>query len=120
YRRDLSASGFPETSAWPYTHARFRNGCVIPDIGRHLFYEAPQLLDEIDDPFSDEGYGRLVDLWNTPISRSNDGRFGITKLAYRIYRLREDVQAAMPDIFGSDHVRFLEWMLSSGPHEHFL
>ena len=120
YRQDLFAKGFSETSRWPYTHARFRNGCLIPDIGRHLLSEAPHLLTEINDPFSDEGFERIMELWNTPLSRSADGRAGVTKLAYRVYRLREDVQAAMPDIFGADHVRFLEWILSSARNEHLL
>jgi len=120
YRQELFAKKFSATSQWPYTHARFQNGCQIPDIGRHLLSEAPHLLAEINDPFSDEGFERMVDLWNAPISRSGNGSLGVTKLAYRVYRLREDVQAAMPDIFGADHVRFLEWMLSSAPREHLL
>ena len=107
YRQDLFAHGFMDSSRWPYTYGHFRNGCLIPDIGRHLLSEGPNLVEEIDDPFSDEGYERMVALWNTPVSRSSDGRSGVTKLAYRVYRLREDVQAAMPDIFGKDHLRFL-------------
>lgn len=120
YRQYLADRGFAVTSRWPYTHARFRNDVVIPDVGRHLLDEAPFLLNEISDPFSDEGFARMLDLWNAPISRSANGGPGVTKLAYRVYRLREDVQAAMPDIFGADHVRFLEWFLSSGTQEHCL
>src|ERR1700719_2979334 len=44
YRQELFATGFADTSRWPYTHAKFRNGCPIPDIGRHLLGEAPHLL----------------------------------------------------------------------------
>jgi glycosyltransferase involved in cell wall biosynthesis len=120
YRQHLAERGFAVTSRWPYSHARFRNGVAIPDVGRHLLDEAPFLLNEISDPFSDEGFARMLDLWNAPISRSANGGQGVTKLAYRVYRLREDVQAAMPDIFGADHIRFLEWFLSSGTQEHCL
>jgi glycosyltransferase involved in cell wall biosynthesis len=120
YRQELFAHGFGECSGWPYTYGRFRNSCLIPDIGRHLVGEDPKLSDEFDDPFSDEAYERILELWNTPVSRSSGRVSGVTKLGYRIYRLREDVQAAMPDIFGTDHVSFLEWMLSSTPREHLL
>ena len=120
YRHELFEHGYADCSRWPYTHARFRNGCLIPDVGRHLLDEAPELLQEIGDPFSDAGYERIVRFWNAPVSASSSGRAGITKLAYRVYRLREDVQAAMPDIFGTDYIRFLEWMLSKAPHQHLL
>jgi glycosyltransferase involved in cell wall biosynthesis len=120
YRLELLARGFSDSSRWPYTHAYFRGGGLIPDVGRHLLDEAPNLMDEIDDPFSDEGRERIVRFWNAPVCRSMNGRSGVTKLAYRIYRLEEEVQAAMPDIFGSDYLHFLEWMLSRAPHEHLL
>jgi glycosyltransferase involved in cell wall biosynthesis len=119
YRQELLEHGFSTASKWTYTHSRFANGYAIPDVGRHLIAEAPHLVDEIEDPFSPQGFDRIVQVWNTPISRSS-GRSSLTKLAYRVYRLREDVQAAMPDVFGTDYVRFLEWMLSSAPHEHLL
>jgi hypothetical protein len=120
YRHELFEHGYADCSRWPYTHARFRNGCLIPDVGRQLLDEAPELLEEIADPFSGAGYERIVRFWNTPVSASANGYPGVTKLAYRVYRLREDVQAAMPDIFGRDYIRFLKWMLSQAPHQHLL
>ncbi len=119
YRHELFERGYADCSRWPYTHAHFRNGCLIPDVGRHLLDEAPELLEEIPDPFSDAGYERIVRFWNAPASAAN-GHSGVTKLAYRVYRLREDVQAAMPDIFGTDYIRFIKWMLSRAPHQHLL
>jgi glycosyltransferase involved in cell wall biosynthesis len=120
YRRELFEQGYADCSRWPYTHGRFRNGCPIPDVGRHLLDEAPELLEQIADPFSDAGYEKIVRFWNAPVSPSSDVHPGVTKLAYRVYRLQEDVQAAMPDIFGRDYIRFLKWMLSQAPHQHLL
>jgi glycosyltransferase involved in cell wall biosynthesis len=118
YRTELFRQGFPVCVHWPYTHGRFRNGCVIPDVGRHLLDEAPELPSDVEDPFSDEGYDRIVRFWNEPVSRN--GHPGVTRLAYRVYRLSADVQAAMPDVFGADYLGFLRWMLSKAPHEHLL
>ena len=91
---------------------------MIPDVGRHLLDEAPELLDEVEDPFSDAGYDRIVRFWNEPVSTNRYP--GVTRLAYRVYRLRADVQAAMPDIFGADYNGFLKWMLGKVAEEHLL
>jgi hypothetical protein len=120
YVRDLIAHGYSKCKKWPFAVGRFRNGVAIPDMGRRLHQEAPELTAKIADPFSDEGFDALVAVWNQPsphVSRS-DAR--ISRLAYRIYRSRPDIQAAMPDIFGRDRNRFLDWLLSSGRSEHRL
>src|SRR5262249_27444952 len=58
--------------------------------------------------------------WNQPLSDPDGKPSGVTRLAYRIYRARVDVQMAMPDIFNGDLVRFLNWVVSSGMKEHNL
>src|SRR5262249_38525025 len=120
YRKELLSHGMGEAGSWPYTHGRFENGCPIPDVGRMLLNEAQHLMREVQDPFSDRGYERMLALCSVPVSRSLYLHSGITKLAYRIYRLREEVQATMPDVFGADRHRFLEWVVSSAPEEHSL
>src|SRR5437016_13316981 len=44
----------------------------------------------------------------------------ITQLAYKIYRIRPDLHSTMPDIFGSDRLRFLEWLVAKGKSDHGL
>ncbi len=120
YREELLTAGYFECRNWPYAFGAFRNGVPIPDMGRPIHHEAPEVLDEIDDPFSDDGFKAFVEAWNSPVLEGRTGRPGISRLAYRIYRTRSDVQSAMPDIFGGDYRRFLEWMLVSGKREHGL
>ena len=120
YRRDLLSHGFTECSQWPYTWGHFANGLPIPDLARPAYRESPEFL-TLRDPFDDEGFGHFMDLWNRPYGNGHPSRaVGITKLSYRIYRARSDVQSAMPDVFGIDRIRFLEWMASSGRVEHDL
>lgn len=120
YRDELLAHGYSECKNWPYAYGSFQNGFPIPDIGRPLHHEDPELVARVEDPFSEEGFRAFLDVWNQPIVSLNGERPGVTRLAYRIYRTRSDVQAAMPDIFGGDLIRFLEWILSTGRSEHGL
>ena len=59
-------------------------------------------------------------VWNGPVRDGKGAPPGISRLAYRIYRTRTDVQSAMPDIFGGHYRRFLEWVLVKGKLEHGL
>lgn len=115
YGRDLLAAGLPGSRNWPYTFSSFRNGVEIPDLCRMIHHEAPEILDAVDDPFSDRGFQLFVEIWNS----AHFADFpGISKLAYRIYQVRTDVRRQMPDIFGRDYRSFLSWMSESGMTEH--
>ncbi len=119
YRADLLQAGYPTCKSWPYAFGFFQNGTRIPDLGRPIHHEVPGLLSRVEDPFSDEGFQAFVKEWNSPVERDRDYA-GISRLAYRIYRTRTDLQSSMPDIFGGHYRRFLEWMLVSGRVEHGL
>lgn len=119
YRQELLAARLAECRNWPYAFGSFNNGVPIPDIARPIHHEAPELVAAIDDPFSAKGFQAFVERWNSPVEE--DGAHdGISRLAYRIYRTRSDLQSAMPDVFGGHYKRFLEWMLVSGRREHGL
>jgi glycosyltransferase involved in cell wall biosynthesis len=120
YRDDLLAQGYSRCKTWPYAFGSFENGLSVPDMGRPLHHEAPEVMSRVENPFSEEGFRAFLDVWNEPIGTVNGEPAGVTRLAYRIYRTRADVQAVMPDILGGDLVRFMEWVLSSGPTEHSL
>jgi len=120
YREDLLVAGYLDCKAWPYAFGVFRNGTRIPDLARPIHHEAPELVDSIDDPFSDDGFRAFTEQWNSPVQDQNGAVTGISRLAYRIYRTRTDVQSAMPDIFGGHYRAFVEWILGTGRVEHGL
>ncbi len=120
YRDELLSRGFDVCRTWPYAYGQFSNGLPIPDIGRPLHYEADAITDLVEDPFSDEGFRTFVQTWNQPIAEESGEVSGISRLMYRIYGTRADVQAMMPDIFGGDRFRFLQWVLSRGKDDHGL
>ncbi|MEN6604601.1 MAG: glycosyltransferase [Bryobacteraceae bacterium] len=117
YQSDLLQAGYAECKSWPFSFGFFRNGTRIPDLARPIHYETPDLMSRIEDPFSEEGFRAVVEQWNSPVQRDG-GYGGISRLAYRIYRTRTDVQSAMPDIFGGHYRRFLEWLLVTGSVDH--
>lgn len=117
YRGRLYDQGYTECSRWPYAFGAFENGFAIPDVGRPTRFEAASVIARLSDPFSEEGYKAFIDLWNQPIQGPDGKPSEITRLAYRIYTAREEVQQAMPDVFGGDLVQFLSWVLSDGRKE---
>lgn len=119
YRKLLYAHGYGECRHWPYAYGCFNNGIRIPDLGRPLHHEYPEITQSISDPFSDEGYRAFVALWNEPLEKRTNGRPMITRLAYRLYRTRHDLQAAMPNVFNGDYRGFVRWLTSrtSGDHD---
>lgn len=120
YREDLLARGYKHCRNWPYAYGTFDNGFPIPDMGRPIHHEAPAVHSEVENPFSEEGFRAFLAVWNGSFNGGNGNTTGVTRLAYRIYRGRYDVQAVMPDVLGHDRVRFLEWMISSAKREHKL
>jgi glycosyltransferase involved in cell wall biosynthesis len=120
YRRLLLENGYAECKKWPYAYGYFDNGRPIPDMGRAVHHESAEFARQVSDPYSDEGYRAFVLVWNTFVSGPGGRFMGITRLAYRIYNARADVQSAMPDLFNGDLLRFLHWCLSSGRTEHNL
>ncbi len=110
YRKELLEAGYLTCQKWPYAFGAFQNGVRIPDVGRPIQHEAPELVGAIEDPFSDAGFEAFVDVWNRPVEEGGAWP-GISRLAYRIYRTSPDLQSEMPDIFGGHYRRFLEWML---------
>ena len=119
YSRLLHHYGYRECCRWPYAYGFFNNGIRIPDVGRSLPFESPSITSEIGDPFTEEGYKAFVQIWNEPLEETDSSR-PITRLAYRLYRTRNDLQTAMPNIFGGDYREFVRWLTSAASRDHDL
>ncbi len=120
YARDLLSCGYEQCGKWPYAYGHFDNGVAIPDAGRALHHESPETAARAADPFSDDGFEAFLKVWNQPVAELAPKEPPISRLAYRIYKCRPDVETLMPDVFGKHRIRFLEWMLTSGRSEHRL
>jgi hypothetical protein len=120
YRKLLYEYGYAECRKWPYAYGYFANGVPIPDLGRPLHLECPGITQTTSDPFSEEGYRAFVRTWNEPLEGTVNGQPRISRLAYRLYRTRHDLQAAMPNVLSGDYRRFVQWLTSSEAGDHDL
>jgi len=112
YRGLLFAHGHDQCRSWPYAYGRFDNGIEIPEAGRSLHQESPGSPEAVSNPFSDQGFREFVRVWNEPIQIDGGARPYLTRLAYKVYRTKADLQAAMPDVFNVGHRQFLAWLMS--------
>jgi glycosyltransferase involved in cell wall biosynthesis len=120
YADELRRNGYAMCKQWPYAYGFFADGTPIADVGRPIHHESPGVMERVKDPFSSEGLAAFLKVWNAPLVGPSGIQSAVTKLAYRVYRAREDVQAAMPDLFGSGQQRFIRWMLFTGRRQYSL
>jgi hypothetical protein len=116
YSKLLYGYGYRDSCRWPYAYGSFDNGSRIPDFGRPLHLESPEVTRRIRDPFSAEGYEACVQIWNEPLARDPK----LPHLTYRLYRANSDLQTAMPDVFHGDYRQFVRWLTSVGAKDHDL
>ena len=119
YGEKLIQAGYGRFRRAEWAYGRFDNGLFIPVVGRPIHREAPELISRVRNPFSDDGYRAFVDHWNQPAS-GVDASLGITRLVHKVYCERPEKRALMPEIFGRDRIRFLQWLVAEGGAEHGL
>jgi len=117
YADTLWNCGFKETRRWGYTWSRFQDGSLVPDVIRPVHHEDASIMERIADPFSEEGARAVWEVWNRDEYPDAGWIRGMTRLAYRIYCLRPDVRAAMPNVFNLDSRRYQKWFISNGRSE---
>jgi GT2 family glycosyltransferase/SAM-dependent methyltransferase/glycosyltransferase involved in cell wall biosynthesis len=114
YRELQVAAGCVESRALEYGLSRFDNGIRLHPIFRRLYLEAdPEQRKAFGDPFATSEDGSFF-AWAT---RVQSGRRGLSPFLEEAYRLRYDVQAAFPDVAGSDREGFLRWAIGQGATE---
>jgi hypothetical protein len=120
FRAALDAEGYGETSRWPYAYASFDNGVSIADTVRAIYRQLGDAVAAFGDPLRTAGDGSFFGWLNEPADGETDASRRVTRLWAAIHRARHDLQAAFPDVLGTDRERFLAWTVSYGLREHEL
>lgn len=113
YANSLLAAGFDETAKWPYAYGSFQDGKPIVDIGRRVWWEMPELVREIADPFGVEGGKRIREVWNEMIPDPAGRWSGFSRLGWWLFESWPEARVLMPDPFGADRLRVLHWLVDS-------
>lgn len=120
YRAALFTNGYHDAKDWPYWFGRFTSGEPIPDIGRRVVRDDEQFQAMLTGAYDPDSERRIIAYLNASYDRGADGKVLISRLAYAIYRRREDVQAAFPDPLDQDRLRFARWFVTSGQEQYDL
>lgn len=98
-----------------YAFARFSDGTPIPDIGRAIYREhRDNFALNFEDP---KGEKLLISYLNGQVEEIGRRHPLISRLAYRLYQIRNDLRLAFPDVLGADAVRYAEWFVDSGAEQ---
>lgn len=114
YVHELVENGGKETSLLGYAFGRFPDGTVIPDIARNIYRE---VRDELDDRMEDmlglAGTQAFKQYLNGPAVVAGRSSSLVTRLMYKLYSIRPDIQYAFPDVFGVHSLDYAHWFVAN-------
>lgn len=117
YREQLEKQGHAECRSWPYGWGRFDDGTPIPDVVREIHRRRELAGEAHARPFSAEHDGSFQ-RWLLAPACEGPADAVPTNLWHEIWKLRTDLQAALPDPLGLDRERFVGWIRGSASREH--
>lgn len=114
YERDVAAQGRETFARMPYAFAALADGTVLPDCARQLIRQDMDWARPLPDFRSAEGARFLIDYLLTPV----DGlQPPLSRLALQLYRSREDLRVAFPDVRGTHRQAYADWFASRAGEE---
>lgn len=113
YDRQLAAAGREQYAKLPYAYARLADGTTLPDCARRVLRRELDWSQPLPDLRSEEGARWLIDFLTTPVDEHLPA---ISRLALQLYRDRQDLQMAFPDMLAVRREPFLSWFAErAGP-----
>ena len=117
YASRLDNNGQAITSKIPYAYGRFADGTPIPDFARYIYREDYDWQRSKDDPYEAEGCANYLGYLNEPVNLNGKTIPWITRLAYKLYCARPDLQEAFPDLSAAHGKRFADWYIQSAAEQ---
>jgi glycosyltransferase involved in cell wall biosynthesis len=114
YERSVIAHGRERFAALPYAFAALADGTVLPDCARQLIRQDIDWSAALPDFRSADGARFLIDYLLTPVDAKAPL---LTRLALQLYRSREDLRVAFPDVLGSHRQAYADWFASRAGEE---
>ncbi|MEE4191158.1 MAG: glycosyltransferase family 4 protein, partial [Halieaceae bacterium] len=117
YAGQLAANGEAQTRKLPYHYGKFADGTLIPDFARYIYREDYDWEASRDNPYEREGCANFMGYLNEPVTLRGQRVPWITRLAYKLYQARPDLQEAFPDLRGAYGKRFADWFVQSAAEQ---
>jgi glycosyltransferase involved in cell wall biosynthesis len=114
YERDVSAQGRETFSKLPYAFAALADGTVLPDCARQLIRQDLDWARPLPNFRSAAGARFLIDDLLAPVDALQPP---LSRLALQLYRSREDLRVAFPDVLGTHRQAFADWFRSRAGEE---
>ncbi len=113
YAKSLTDNGDGVVTRIPYAYGFFADGTPIPDFARYIYREDYDWERSTDNPYEDAGCANYLGYLNEPITLKGTRLPWITRLGYKLYQARPDLQAAFPDLAGAQGKLFADWYVQS-------
>ncbi|MBO6702747.1 MAG: glycosyltransferase [Pseudomonadales bacterium] len=117
YADELDANGQASTSKISYAYGNFADGTRIPDFARYIYREDYDWKRSQDDPYEATGCANFLGYLNEPVTLNGKHIPWITRLAFKLYNARPDLQEAFPDLSGAHGKRFADWYVQSAAEQ---
>ena len=113
YASDLDRFGAAECRNLDYAFGSFSDGTPIPDQARYIYRDEMDWEADENDLWSEEGAANFMGYLNEPVEINGQPTEYITRLAYRLYRQRQDLRDAFPDLLGIDGINYAQWYVDN-------
>ncbi len=114
YERSVAEHGRERFARLPYAFAALADGTVLPDCARQLIRQDIDWAQALPDFRSADGARYLIDYLTAPVDA---GQPALSRLSLQLYRSREDLRVAFPDVLGTHRHAFADWFRSRAGEE---
>jgi glycosyltransferase involved in cell wall biosynthesis len=115
YNDCLTRNGIGKYKAIPYAYGTFNDGTPIPDVARLVIKDDP-FFDDLD-LFNNDDLNRAYRYFNEKVSAVSNSVPKVTRITEMLWKSRDDLRAAFPNIYETDALRFLDWVIHSAENE---
>lgn len=114
YNQCLTENGIGKYKQIEYAFSRFSDGVIVPDAARKIIKDE-DFFNEVDF-FDCKDMTKVHDFLNRKV-KTVSKRTAISQISHELWKSRQDLRDAFPDVLAADSMRYVEWLLHASPKE---
>jgi len=111
YVEELRVNGGEYYSQLDYSFGKFPDLTPIPDLAREVFRESLDSLALNAAINTEQGAQEFIAFLNKPVKIMGQSSPLVTRLSYKLFEKRKDLQMAYPDVLGQHSYNFANWFV---------